>query len=137
MNRKNRIAQWAFDTGSLLGRFHLWLEDVAVECRDAACRYVHDLATVVANVFLVAGNQLLRAGDRALKLRARAGHDADGPVLLAHIAEGNPDGQVKLVRCTDIPAILNAPGSCDLIVRHVIPRVLQYIHFHKISGFFE
>ena len=31
MNRKNRIAQWAFDTGSLLGRFHLWLEDVAVE----------------------------------------------------------------------------------------------------------
>jgi hypothetical protein len=27
-NRKNSIAQWAFDTRSILGRFHLWLEDV-------------------------------------------------------------------------------------------------------------
>jgi hypothetical protein len=26
--RRNRIAQWAFDTRSILGRFHLWLEDV-------------------------------------------------------------------------------------------------------------
>jgi hypothetical protein len=29
--KKDRIAQWAFDTGSILGRFHLWLEDVEVE----------------------------------------------------------------------------------------------------------
>lgn len=29
--RKDRIAQWAFDTRSILGRFHLWLEDVEVE----------------------------------------------------------------------------------------------------------
>ncbi|MCP4900834.1 MAG: hypothetical protein GY906_28035 [bacterium] len=28
MDRKNRIAQWAFDTRSILGRFHLWLDDV-------------------------------------------------------------------------------------------------------------
>ena len=28
MARRNRIAQWAFDTRSILGRFHLWLEDV-------------------------------------------------------------------------------------------------------------
>ena len=28
MNRLNRIAQWAFDTRGILGRFHLWLEDV-------------------------------------------------------------------------------------------------------------
>ncbi len=28
MERRNRIAQWAFDTRSILGRFHLWLEDV-------------------------------------------------------------------------------------------------------------
>jgi hypothetical protein len=27
-NRRNRIAQWAFDTRAILGRFHLWLEDV-------------------------------------------------------------------------------------------------------------
>jgi hypothetical protein len=26
--RRNRIAQWAFDTRAILGRFHLWLEDV-------------------------------------------------------------------------------------------------------------
>jgi len=29
--RKDRIAQWAFDTRPILGRFHLWLEDVDVE----------------------------------------------------------------------------------------------------------
>jgi hypothetical protein len=28
MERENRIAQWAFDARSILGRFHLWLEDV-------------------------------------------------------------------------------------------------------------
>ena len=30
MERKNIIAQWAFDTRPILGRFHLWLEDVEV-----------------------------------------------------------------------------------------------------------
>ena len=29
-DRKNRIAQWAYDTKSILGRFHIWLEDVEV-----------------------------------------------------------------------------------------------------------
>ncbi len=28
MDRRNRIAQWAFDTRAILGRFHLWLDDV-------------------------------------------------------------------------------------------------------------
>ncbi|MFO7891339.1 MAG: hypothetical protein R6V04_13490 [bacterium] len=31
MERKNAIAQWAFDTRPILGRFHLWLEDVEVK----------------------------------------------------------------------------------------------------------
>ena len=31
MERRNRVAQWAFDTSPILGRFHLWLEDVEVE----------------------------------------------------------------------------------------------------------
>ena len=31
MDRKNRIAQWAFDTRPILGRFHLWLEDVEID----------------------------------------------------------------------------------------------------------
>lgn len=29
--KRDRIAQWAFDTRPILGRFHLWLEDVQVE----------------------------------------------------------------------------------------------------------
>jgi len=31
IDRRNRIAQWAYDTRPILGRFHLWLEDVEVE----------------------------------------------------------------------------------------------------------
>jgi len=31
MERKNAIAQWAFDTRPILGRFHLWLEDVKIK----------------------------------------------------------------------------------------------------------
>jgi len=30
MEKRNLIAQWAFDTRPILGRFHLWLEDVEV-----------------------------------------------------------------------------------------------------------
>jgi len=29
--KKNLIAQWAFDTKTILGRFHLWLKDIEVE----------------------------------------------------------------------------------------------------------
>ena len=31
MSKKNQIAQWAFDTRPILGRFHMWLEDIQVE----------------------------------------------------------------------------------------------------------
>lgn len=31
IEHRSRIAQWAFDTRSVLGRFHLWLEDVDVQ----------------------------------------------------------------------------------------------------------
>jgi len=31
MTRKNQISHWAFNTRSILGRFHLWLEDVEEE----------------------------------------------------------------------------------------------------------
>jgi len=30
-DRRNRIAQWAFDTRAILGRFHLWLQDVELQ----------------------------------------------------------------------------------------------------------
>ncbi|MCG8687018.1 MAG: hypothetical protein MI892_19210, partial [Desulfobacterales bacterium] len=31
MQKNNLISQWAFDTRPILGRFHLWLEDVRIE----------------------------------------------------------------------------------------------------------
>lgn len=31
VERRNRIAQWAYDTRPVLGRFHLWLEDVEID----------------------------------------------------------------------------------------------------------
>ncbi|MBL7135926.1 MAG: hypothetical protein ISS81_04950 [Candidatus Marinimicrobia bacterium] len=31
MDKTNLIAQWAFDTSPILGRFHLWLEDIKIE----------------------------------------------------------------------------------------------------------
>jgi len=31
IDKRNRVAQWAFDTSPILGRFHLWLNDVDVE----------------------------------------------------------------------------------------------------------
>ncbi len=34
MEKRNVIAQWAFDTRPLLGRFHLWLDDVEIEWLD-------------------------------------------------------------------------------------------------------
>jgi len=37
MEKKNQIAQWAFDTRPILGRFHMWLEDVEVEWIRGEC----------------------------------------------------------------------------------------------------
>ena len=34
MEKRNLIAQWAFDTRPILGRFHFWLEDVEVSWLD-------------------------------------------------------------------------------------------------------
>ncbi|MCF8091911.1 MAG: hypothetical protein K9K40_05560, partial [Desulfotignum sp.] len=31
IKQKNLVAQWAFDTRPILGRLHLWLEDVRIE----------------------------------------------------------------------------------------------------------
>ena len=30
-DRRDALAQWSFDTRPILGRFHLWLEDVETE----------------------------------------------------------------------------------------------------------
>jgi len=42
MRKRNLVAQWAFDTRPILGRFHLWLEDVEVQLErndDASTRF--------------------------------------------------------------------------------------------------
>jgi hypothetical protein len=42
MRKRNLVAQWAFDTSPILGRFHLWLEDVEVQLErhdDATTRF--------------------------------------------------------------------------------------------------
>jgi hypothetical protein len=42
MRKRNLVAQWAFDTRPILGRFHLWLDDVEVEVErhdDASTRF--------------------------------------------------------------------------------------------------
>lgn len=48
IEKRNMVAQWAFDTRSILGRFHLWLEDVEVETtfRDGAAHKNSDIAFV-------------------------------------------------------------------------------------------
>ena len=38
MEQKNLRAQWAFDTRAVLGRFHLWLEDVEEDWIQGECR---------------------------------------------------------------------------------------------------
>ncbi|MBN2415046.1 hypothetical protein JXO52_04355 [bacterium] len=46
--RKNRIAQWAFDTRPILGRFHLWLDDVDIEwVRGDGTQSLHDSISFV------------------------------------------------------------------------------------------
>ena len=48
MEKRNRVAQWAFDASPLLGRFHLWLEDVEVEwIRGGQRRRLHDSISFV------------------------------------------------------------------------------------------
>jgi len=34
MDRRHLIAQWAFDTRAILGRFHIWLKDVELSSND-------------------------------------------------------------------------------------------------------
>jgi hypothetical protein len=64
MQRENRIAQWAFDARSILGRFHLWLEDVDehwVKGSRSAATFAGDhleRAFVTANAVTALGTRL-------------------------------------------------------------------------------
>jgi len=65
MDRRNLIAQWSFDTRSILGRFHLWLDDVEVNwLKRDACDHLSfvggglERAFVVATAVTALGTQL-------------------------------------------------------------------------------
>jgi hypothetical protein len=65
MDRRNRVAQWAFDTRGILGRFHLWLEDVDEHWHDGGpangAAFVGgalERALVVANAVTALGTRL-------------------------------------------------------------------------------
>lgn len=64
MERQNRIAQWAFDSRGILGRFHLWLEDVEVawvegtRADGAFCGSALERAFVVANAVTALGTRV-------------------------------------------------------------------------------
>lgn len=52
--RKDRIAQWAFDTRPILGRFHLWLEDVEETVLQGEGPFVAFTGGALARNFIVA-----------------------------------------------------------------------------------
>ena len=71
--RRNLIAQWAFDTRSILGRFHLWLEDVEEHWHDGQLDHDHaftgpslERSFIVANAVTALGTRLFgRYGEGA------------------------------------------------------------------------
>ncbi len=86
--RRNLIAQWAFDTRSILGRFHLWLEDVEEHWLDGEPERDHaftgdslEHGFIVANAVTALGTRLFgRYGEGAGQDKAtvnRVKKDAD------------------------------------------------------------
>lgn len=86
--RQNLIAQWAFDTRSILGRFHLWLEDVEEHWHDGPPKVDHaftgpslERGFIVANAVTALGTRLFgRYGEGAGQDKAtvnRVKKDAD------------------------------------------------------------
>ena len=86
--RRNLIAQWAFDTRSILGRFHLWLEDVEEHWLDGLPDKDHaftgpslERGFIVANAVTALGTRLFgRFGEGAGQDKAtvnRVKKDAD------------------------------------------------------------
>lgn len=95
MERQNRIAQWAFDSRGILGRFHVWLEDVEIHPVDgspangAFCGDALERAFVVANAVTAMGTRLFgRYGegkglDRAGMNRVKKDADATSAYVLS------------------------------------------------------
>ncbi|HSL16319.1 MAG TPA: hypothetical protein VLB51_00270 [Methylomirabilota bacterium] len=89
LDRRNRVAQWAYDTRGVLGRFHLWLEDVVEDWHGDEPRLEHafvgdslERAFVVANAVTALGTRLFgrygegKGQDKALVNRVKKDADA-------------------------------------------------------------
>ena len=89
LDRRNRVAQWAYDTRGVLGRFHLWLEDVVEDWHGEPPRLEHafvgdslERAFVVANAVTALGTRLFgrygegKGQDKALVNRVKKDADA-------------------------------------------------------------
>lgn len=95
MGRRNLIAQWAFDARSILGRFHLWLDDVEVHCVGEASRedaFVGEgleRALIVAGAATALGTRLFgrygegRGADKAMLNRVKKDADAASAYVLS------------------------------------------------------
>ena len=70
--RRNRVAQWAYDTRGVLGRFHLWLEDVEETWLGERTSTDHafvgeslERAFIIANAVTALGTRLFAAMPKA------------------------------------------------------------------------
>lgn len=88
-DRRNRVAQWAYDTRGILGRFHLWLEDVCEEYLGERRPTDHafvgeslERAFIMANAVTAIGTRLFgrfgegRGADKATVNRVKKDADA-------------------------------------------------------------
>lgn len=88
-DRRNRVAQWAYDTRGVLGRFHLWLEDVDETWYGDRTPHDHafvgeslERAFIMANAVTAIGTRLFgrygegRGQDKAVVNRVKKDADA-------------------------------------------------------------
>ncbi len=88
-DRRNRVAQWAYDTRGVLGRFHLWLDDVEETWHGARQETDHafvgeslERAFIIANAVTALGTRLFgryaegKGQDKATVNRVKKDADA-------------------------------------------------------------
>lgn len=114
MDKRNRVAQWAFDTRSILGRFHLWLEDVDERWLDGAPLQNQafvgnclERAFIMANAVTALGTRLFgrwgegRGKDKDTMNRAKKDADALSAYALSeglwYLTRGLPENHAVMV----------------------------------------
>lgn len=88
VQRRNLVAQWAFDTRSILGRFHLWLDDVEEDWMGAAPpRDFSFTGSPLARAFIMA-NAVTALGTR---LFGRYGEGSEQPKAVLNQVKKDAD----------------------------------------------